>query len=336
MNYSNLITTLSNGKSFPCEQTVSILEAAKTAGLVLEHSCRNGRCGVCKAKVLKGNSLQLKMEYSLTEEEIAQDYILTCCRAGTSDLELDIEDLGDLAKFKTKTLPARIDSISFVSHDVVEVVLRTPPASKLAYLAGQYVDVIGPHGVRRSYSLANAPRNDGKLKLYIRKVEGGQLSRYWFEEANVNDLLRIEGPLGTFCLRPKPAENLILLATGTGIAPIKAILEELSSSPAEILTRYETIHLYWGGRLDEDLFWEPDFPSLPLRFTPVLSRGENRTVRSGYVQSAVKCDQIDLGKSVVYACGSETMINSARETLVEVGLDSKHFYSDAFVCSSNQ
>lgn len=325
---------LANGTSFDANQDATILNSAMSSDIALEYSCRTGRCGVCRAKIVSGDTKLISTETSLTSEDIAAGYILTCCRAAVSDLELDIEDLGDLSKYKAKTFPARIDSIKQASYDVVEVVLRTPPSNTLDFRAGQYIDVIGPNGVRRSYSLANAPREDGKLKLEIRKVEGGELSKYWFGEAKSNDLLRLEGPLGTFCLRPKPSKNLILLATGTGIAPLKAILEELESSESDEAWTYESIYLYWGGRIQEDIYWLPDFPNLPLKFIPVLSRATDNDGRTGYIQDAVIADQIDLADSFVYACGSEAMIRSAKGTLITAGLDSKRFYSDAFVSSS--
>lgn len=324
---------LANETSFVSTGEETILTAAMKSEVALEYSCRTGRCGICKAYLISGDTIALAPETSLSPEESAKGYILTCCRGPTSDVKLDIEDLGDLAKYKIKTLPARIDHIKLVSYDVVEVTLRTPPNSLLDYRAGQYIDVIGPKGIRRSYSLANAPREDGKLKLEIRKVEGGQLSQYWFNEAKQNDLLRIEGPLGTFCLRNKSSKNLVLLATGTGIAPVRAILEELSMSVSEGGIRYEHIFLYWGGRVEEDLYWTPEFLELPLSFVPVLSRSPHWIGRSGYVQQAVLEDQIDLSDASVYACGSETMIHSAKEVLVAEGLNPRQFYSDAFVSS---
>jgi CDP-4-dehydro-6-deoxyglucose reductase len=325
---------LANGKMFYSIEGETILNSAVQQEIALEHSCRTGRCSACIARVTTGSTDVLIDEESLTTQELEEGFILTCCRSAISDLELDIEDLGDLAKYKPRTLPARIDSIKYSSDDVMEVVLRTPPASKLAYRAGQYIDVIGPNGVRRSYSLANAPRRDGNLELQIRKVEGGELSKYWFESAKPNDLLRIEGPRGTFCLRPLSMKSLVLLATGTGIAPIKSILEELSRSEAVDTPRFDNIHLYWGGRSQEDLYWRPEFSNLPVIFVPVLSRINNGQARKGYVQHAVLEDRIDLSSAVVYACGSEIMIRSAKSMLVAEGLDFSHFYSDAFVSSS--
>lgn len=324
--------TLSNGASFDCQSEQTLLEAARAQGLILEHSCRTGRCGVCKAPVLTGETLALKTEESLTEGERASGVVLTCCRTALTDTELDIEDLGELGSLEVKTLPCRIDSLNLLSDDVVEVVLRTPPASRMSYLPGQYIDAIGKNGLRRSYSIANAPRDDGKITLQIRKVPDGEMSRYWFAEAQVNDLLRMEGPLGTFCLRRSQASYLVLLATGTGIAPIKAMLETLATNPS--LNGYKQIRLYWGGRTEKDIYWIPDFSGLDFNFIRVLSRTRSSGHVKGYVQDAVLADDLDLQDSIVYACGSETMIESARTKLITAGLDPKNYHSDAFISSN--
>lgn len=310
-----------------------MLEAARLSGFALEYSCRTGRCGVCKAPVLNGKTKALQNEEALTQADVSNNIILTCCRTAVSDVDLDIEDLGELAKYQPKTIPCRIDSLNLLSADVIEATLRTPPSSRLEYLPGQYVDVIGRDGLRRSYSIANAPRDDGKITLQIRKVDNGLMSRYWFEEAATNDMLRIEGPLGTFCLRNNSsASQLILLATGTGIAPVKAILEQLTENPE--FNTYEQIHLYWGGRTQLDLYWQPSFPTLALKFTPVLSRESDWNGAKGHVHNVLLADQLDLGEAVVFACGSEAMINSAREQLTHAGLRERNFYADAFVSSS--
>lgn len=324
--------TLANKTSFEAESSQTILEAARSQNIALEHSCRTGRCGVCKAKVTQGTTEAMKPEESLTEEEKSKGFILTCCRSTSTDLQLDIQDLGELGQIQVKTLPCRINNIQQLADDVVEVVLRTPPKSNLAYLSGQYVDMIGNDGLRRSYSIANAPREDGQITLQIRKVENGQMSHYWFNEAKNNDLLRMEGPLGTFCLRKTKASILILLATGTGIAPVKAILEQLSAKPE--LNTYSQIHVYWGGRTRQDLYWLPDFPELELNYTPVLSRSSDWDGKSGYVQQVVLADGLNLENAVVYACGSETMIHDAHAQFTAAGLAENQFHSDAFVSSN--
>lgn len=325
--------TLSNQKIFTAEPGISLLDCAKSQGTVLEYSCRTGRCGVCKATVLLGETQVIQPELALTEEERACGAVLTCCRAAVTDIELDIEDLGLLASIQIKTIPCRIDTLERLAGDVVRVVLRTPPASTLFYLAGQYIDVIGKEGVRRSYSIANAVRDDAKLELHIRQVPDGVMSRYWFGEAKANDLLRLEGPLGTFCLRNARTKNLVFMATGTGIAPVKAILEALAADPDTLGDKQ--IFVYWGGRTEADLYWHPEFPTLNLTYRPALSRANaRRSGATGYIQQVVLAENLDLAETSVYACGSEAMIHTAREVLTQAGLPLKHFHSDAFVSSN--
>lgn len=324
---------LSNGRCFVCKPEQTILDAAREHGIALEHSCRTGRCGVCKAQVLEGTTKNLTWHESLGSDEKAENFILTCCVTALSDVTLDIEDIGVLGRIEVKTLPCRISKLEVLCSDVIEATLRTPPASQLTYLPGQYIDVIGKNGDRRSYSVANAPRADGLLKLQIRKIPEGIFSNYWFYEAKVNDLLRLEGPLGTFCLRPSQASQLVFLATGTGIAPIQAMLEQLEIKSAEV--NYDQIHVYWGVPTKNDLYWMPSYPKLSIRFIPVLSQELNSENAKAYVQDAVLADRIALHDAVVYACGSEVMIASARSKLIAAGLNPKDFHSDAFL-SSNQ
>ncbi len=231
------VVTLGNAKQFSCTEDNNILDAAKAHGLVLEHSCKTGRCGICKAKVVGGSTQVLQEESGLSQEEINAGFILTCCRTVTQDIELDSEDLGALADIKIQTLPSKIDSITCLAEDIIKVVLRLPPNGTFNFLPGQYINITAKSSIRRSYSIANAPQQSGKIELHIRKVPQGAMSQYWFEEAKVNDLLRFEGPLGTFCVREKPEKNIIFLATGTGIAPIKSILEHLDNSPLHLENR---------------------------------------------------------------------------------------------------
>jgi CDP-4-dehydro-6-deoxyglucose reductase len=212
--FSNPVTNMAsvklhNGKAFSSEAGTSMLDSAKTEGITLEYSCRTGRCGVCKTKVISGETEAFKDETSLTPDERAAGFILTCCRHALTDVEIDAEDLGALGNIVVRTLPCRIDTISKLTDNVVEVILRLPPNNKFTYLPGQYLDIIGEAGLRRSYSIANSQRADGKLELQIREVEQGMMSQYWFTRAKSNDLLRLEGPLGTFSLREKEVRNII-------------------------------------------------------------------------------------------------------------------------------
>jgi CDP-4-dehydro-6-deoxyglucose reductase len=325
--------TLNTGRSFAADATASILDAARAGGIVLEYSCRTGRCGICKAPVIEGKTAILRPEdEGLSAEEAARGVILTCCRTAVSDIALDIEPLDRLAEIEIKTMPSRIVSIDRLAPEIMKVVLKTPPASPMRFLPGQYVDVIAD-GVRRSYSLANAPRADGLLELLIKRYPGGRLSGYWFERAKPNDLIRVEGPLGTFFLREERLANIVFLATGTGIAPVKALLEEIAADPARAAQTH--LRVFWGNRKAENFCWDPVALGLDVGFHHLLSGADAswRTKR-GYVHEAAVSDGFDPTNTMVYACGSSAMIASARNLLTSLGLPTKHFFSDAFVSSN--
>lgn len=325
--------TLNTGRDFPADTATSILDAARVSGVVLEYSCRTGRCGVCKALVEAGETVLLRSEdESLSPTERADGLILTCCRAAVGDVVLDIEPLDRLVGIEIKTMPARIVSVDRLAPDIVKVTLRTPPASPLQFLPGQYIDVLA-EGVRRSYSLANAPRDDRQLDLIIKRYPGGTLSEYWFERAKANDLVRIEGPFGTFFLRDEGPTNLLFLATGTGIAPVKALLEELATDP--VRAARHRIDVFWGNREAESFCWDPVDLGLDIGFHHMLSGKDPAWGgRRGYVQDAVLARGMDPTDTAVYACGSSAMIASAREALLALGLPPKRFFSDAFVSSN--
>lgn len=332
---------LPSGRSFEQQVGETLLAAAARSGLTLPHSCRTGRCSTCKARVLEGDSVALSDETGLPRADLDSGWVLTCVRTASTDLLLDAEDLGDLVLAPARVQPCRIQSIERVAPDVIRLSLRLPPTVKLGHLAGQYVDVIGPGGVRRSYSLANAPRPDGLLELHVREVQGGAFSAWWFGQAKANDLLRLNGPLGTCVLRDVAGRHLVMLATGTGIAPIKAMLESLVSAASA--DRPASLHVYWGARHEADLYWTPE-PALAetgLHFTPVLSRaGDAWAGERGHVQQVFLRQHAESraggawADTRVYACGSQAMILSAQSALAAAGLEPRHFHADAFVPSA--
>jgi CDP-4-dehydro-6-deoxyglucose reductase len=319
---------LSNGVVFECGLDQTILDAARKYNIAIEHSCCSGRCGICIAPVLSGETFAIKPEESLTLESQGMGNILTCCRVPVTDVSIDVEDLGEIGNIPVRTLPCRINSLKLLNNNVIQVILRVPPNSKFKFVAGQYINLI-EKGIRRSYSLANAEKLDGNLEIQVKKVSQGLMSKYLFTRARKNDLLRIEGPLGTFSYRLDDSENVILMATGTGIAPIKAIIESLEKSPDE-----KVIYIVWGGRVLEDLYLDLGAANLKHTFVPVLSRERIENSYFGYVQDAVLDLGLDLKKTTVYACGSELMIKNACDVLVQNGLMRKRFYSDAFVSSN--
>jgi CDP-4-dehydro-6-deoxyglucose reductase len=327
------VIKLSNGLEFSARAGDSFVDSALAAGITLPHSCKTGRCSTCKCKVLQGETTVLQSEIGLTDKEKFEGWILSCVRAAQTDIVLEVEDLGNVVLPPSKTLPCRISSIDRLATDVIRVKLRLPSTADFRSIPGQYIDIIGPGGVRRSYSLANASMADKTLELHIRAVVGGVMSDYWFNKAKTNDLLRLNGPLGTFFLRSLDRLHLVFLATGTGIAPVKAMLESLTNISPE--QGPESVTLFWGGRKAEDLYFDPQTIPAGHRFVPVLSRGEaGWTGASGYVQNALLATQPDLARTVVYACGLDAMICSARANLITAGLPDNRFYADAFVSSA--
>jgi CDP-4-dehydro-6-deoxyglucose reductase len=325
---------LTNGREFPVASGKSVLEAALAVGLVWPYSCKTGRCQSCKCKLLQGETTALHLEAGLSDTEKQNNWILSCVRVASTDLLLDVGDLCDVVLPLVKLVPSRISQIDRLASDVVRVQLRLPPATDFKFIPGQYIDVIGSHGLRRSYSLANASSANKQLELHIRAVDGGAMSDYWFNQAQVNDLLRINGPLGTFFLRDISGLDLIFLATGTGIAPVKAMMASIASLSPE--QQPKSITVLWGGRTEEDLYLDFRKISVPHRFVPVLSKASADWVGArGYVQQVLLNLQQDLSNATVYACGSDAMIRDASVALIGAGLKPQNFYSDAFVCSAN-
>ncbi len=320
---------LKDGKVFPVEEGVTFLEAAQRSQITLPYSCREGRCSSCMCKVVHGETIALRAETGLTTDQKKMGWILSCVRTPKSEVLLEIEDLSALNLPEVRTLPAKIHRIRRLATDVMGVHLRLPPNSDFMYCVGQYIDVIGSDGIKRSYSIANAPASDQLVEIQVKRVDGGRMSDYWFERAQVNDLLRIKGPLGTFCLRNAGVNHLIFLATGTGIAPIKAMLESFAIEGAINLP--EKISLYWGVRQSSDLYWDPSELNLTLNYRPVLSREKNWSLQTGYVQDALLRDIEQFSGAVVYACGSPEMIADAYKKLIQSGCLESQFYSDAFV-----
>jgi CDP-4-dehydro-6-deoxyglucose reductase len=326
--------SLSTGFSFQSIGTATILDAGEKSSASLPYSCKTGRCSTCKCKVISGSTFAIHPELGLTEDEKADGWILSCVRSALTDLEIEVEDLGGRVLAKPKTLPCRISNIEFLGKDVIRVLLRLPPAADFSFIPGQYIDVVGPKGIRRSYSLANSSFKDKILELNIRAVDDGELSQYWFKQAKINDLLRINGPLGTFFLRESSNQNIVFLATGTGIAPVKSILESIPYLNPE--NQPKSVTVLWGGRNRQDLYMDFSAIQGKYQFIPVLSRAsDDWNGARGYVQNVLLETKSDLHYSTIYACGSDAMIKSAKILLIDAGLPANRFYSDAFVSSGS-
>ncbi|WP_353614664.1 FAD-binding oxidoreductase [Mangrovibacter phragmitis] len=322
---SHLIKIFPADISFSGENEKTLLDSALEAGIHLEHSCKNGSCGVCEAEILTGEVLD-KQDGIIT----AGNNILTCSCRPVGDVALRATYYPELAGQVKKITPCKVVSAENVSADVIKLVLRFPPTTQLNYLPGQYIN-LQYQGVTRSYSIANANGKDG-VELHIRNVPNGQMSQLVFNGLAANTLMRMEGPCGTFFIR-KNTRPLIFIAGGTGFAPVKAMVESLLSEKVQ-----QDIYIYWGMQQEDHFYsslplaWDSEYPN--VHFIPVVSGNDtNWKGRKGFVHNAVVEDFKSLEDFDVYACGSPVMIEACRKDLITLGLPAKHFYSDAFTVS---
>ena len=336
---SHQISVTPSGHNFVAESDETILEAALRQGLTMPYGCRDGACGACKGKVLSGTVDHGKSQaHALSDAEKADGITLFCCAKAQSDLKLECKQVGAATDIPVKTLPSRIEKMERLAPDVIDMHLRLPANERLQFLAGQYIDILLKDGKKRSFSLANAPHDDALLQLHIRHVPGGLFTDQVFSTMKVRDILRFNGPHGSFYLREDSKKPMIFLAGGTGFAPIKALVEH---AIAENCTR--PIHIYWGAKARVDLYM-PDLPEqwaaahANIEFVPVLAEpaaDDAWTGRTGLVHQSVTVDHQNLSDFQVYACGSPGMIDAAKRDFLAAGLPEEEFFADAFTFSTN-
>jgi len=312
-------------------ETETILDGGLSNHVYIAHSCKSGRCNSCRCKILSGETRLIAPELGLNEKEREEGWILSCVRTPLSALELFCEDVLEHPLPTAKVCPTRIDGLRLLAKDILEVTLRLPPSSNFEFYPGQYVDVL-MFGLSRSYSIANAPRVDGRITLIIRRVFGGRYSEYWFDQAKENDLLRIKGPYGTFFLRETSASKLVFFATGTGIAPIKAMLEARLSDADN---KTDEVRVIWGNRYRDDFFDIGLSDASSIKMTRCVSReDESSLFESGYIQDVfLSQNEHMLSDVALYACGSPEMIDASQQKMAALGHPSKQFFKDAFVAS---
>jgi CDP-4-dehydro-6-deoxyglucose reductase len=322
-----------SGHNFPTEAHETILEAALKHGYTLPYSCRDGVCGTCKGKVVTGQVDYGKyQESTLSEDEKAAGIALFCCAKPLSNLIIECREVNAVNDIPVKTMPCRVQKMEKPAPDVMVLFLKLPANERLQFLAGQYIDILLKDQKPRSFSLANAPHNDEFLELHIRNIAGGAFTQYVFETMKERDILRFRGPLGTFFLREDSDKPIIFVASGTGFAPIKAIIEH-----ALYIGVKRPMHFYWGGRKLADLYmldqarqWERS----GIKFTPVLSEALPEDAwqgRTGFVHQGVLDDYSDLSAYEVYTCGAPIVVEAARRDFIaQRGLPNDEFFSDAF------
>jgi len=311
----------------------TILDGALREGFNIAYGCRNGACGSCKGKVLDG-----RVEYgayqasALPDADKKNGYALFCQAKPLTDVVIECREISAIKDIQVRTLPCRVQKLERLAPNVMLIHLRLPANERLQFLAGQYIDILTKSGLRRSLSIANAPHDDAVLQLHLRNY-GGPFSDYVFHTLKEKDILRFEGPLGTFFLREDNDKPLILLASGTGFAPIKAIIEHALHKKIK-----RPMTLYWGCRVRTDLYLHSLAESWArehgIRYIPVLSEArpeDHWSGRTGFVHRAVMADFADMSGYQVYACGAPIVIESALSDFTEqCKLPPDDFFSDAF------
>ncbi len=337
------VTVLPSRHEFTVEDGQSVLDAALAAGIVLPYSCRNGACSTCKGRVVEGDYDAGKGTSQIVpEEEREQGYTLFCQAKPLSDLVIEAQEVRMASDIQIRKMPSRVVGLEKAAEDVMVVTLQLPTSEPFRYYPGQYLDFILKDGRHRSYSMATPPNDANQVELHIRHTPGGAFTDHVFgagaTQMKLREILRVEAPLGSFFLRDssKPA---VLLASGTGFAPIKAIVEHMLASGD---TR--PVRLYWGGRRPRDLYmdslvreWQQKLPD--FRYIPVVSDAlaeDGWQGRSGFVHLAVMEDIPDLSGHQVYACGAPIMVDNARRDFTETcGLPEEEFYADAFTTAAD-
>lgn len=349
------VTIRPSGRTFVVEGNETILEAALRTGIGLPYGCKNGACGTCKSKVIEGQWQQGPHSSSaLKPEEQAAGSVLVCCSRPQTDLVIEARELSGFGDIPIRKMPARVAKIERPVPDVAIVSLQLPANERLQFRAGQYLEFILRDGARRSYSMATAPHADAALELHVRHMPGGKFTDALFGAAGAaptmkeRDIVRIEAPLGTFFLREDNTRPIVLLASGTGFAPIKAIAEHIfykRLNRGEAGKPARQVVLYWGCRTRADLYldtlprqWAAEQPN--FSYAPVLSdatEADAWTGRTGFVHRAVMEDLPDLSAFQVYACGAPVMVDAAkRDFITQCGLPEDQFFADAFTSEADK
>ncbi|MCX5516795.1 CDP-6-deoxy-delta-3,4-glucoseen reductase [Kaistia algarum] len=329
------VTLLDGDLAFDVEPHETLLAAALRAEINLPHDCKSGTCGTCRFKLIEGSVDYAEPPMGLEPEEAEAGFGLACQARPTSDLVVEAELMPSLLP-EPMRCQSRVAAVQRLTADVVHLKLALPVGLNLTFLPGQHINILLEDGSARSFSMASRPAADGMIDLHVRQIPGGRFTSGHLGALKPGDALDLELPLGSFFLRDD-FRPLILVATGTGLAPIKSIVEALFDDPTP-----PPVALYWGMRTEADLYLHREIESWAerledFRYIPVLSRaGEGWQGRRGYVQDAVVEDVDDLEEHAVYLCGSPGMISSAKHLLIAHGASVNHIYADSFLFQHNR
>ena len=327
------INTIPCGHRLIARAGETVLEAALRQGVNLPYVCRDGACGVCKGRILKGTvDYGTYQKGVLTEAEKTEGKALFCCAKPLSDLDIECHEVDKLRQFPIKTLPFRVQKMEQAAPDVMLLELLPEGDERMNFVAGQYVAVQLEDGIKRSYSIANPPHETEHLQLHIRLVEGGKFTGHVFNGMKEGDVLQVEGPYGNFSLREENNKPIIFMSGGCGFGAIKGMVEH-----AFKVGLNRSMTLYWGAKSPADLYsdlpekWQQEHDN--FKFIPVLSEPKPEygwQGRTGLVHEAILQDYERLDEYQIYACGSPGMVEASRAPFMARGLPENQYFSDAF------
>ncbi|HUW25659.1 MAG TPA: FAD-binding oxidoreductase [Gallionella sp.] len=327
------INTVPCGHRLTAREGETVLEAALRQNVNLPYVCRDGACGVCKGKILKGVvDYGTYQEDALTEAEKAEGKALFCCAKPLSDLEIECHEVDKSGQFPIKTMQFSVQKMERVAPDVMLLELLPEGDERMSFVAGQYVAVQLDDGTKRSYSIANPPHELGHLLLHIRLMEGGKFTSHVFDGMKLGDVLIVEGPYGNFSLREESEKPIIFMSGGCGFGAIKGMVEHAFKVGSS-----RSMTLYWGAKTPIDLYsdlpekWQQEHDN--FKFIPVLSEPKPEhgwQGRTGLVHEAILQDHEKLDEYQVYACGSPGMVEASRAPFMARGLPKDQYFSDAF------
>lgn len=318
------------GRTIEVPAGTTILDAALDAGIGYPFGCQSGNCGACKSRLVSGAvTMEGYSEFALGDEEKARGLILACRALPREDCEVAWLEEDDLTVHPRRLLSCRVIGADDATHDIKRVRLGVVSGGPFDFSAGQFASVTFDGCPPRDYSMANVP-GDPVLEFHVRRTAGGATSAYVGGRLRLGDAVRVEGPFGTSWLRESHRGPIIAVAGGSGLAPIKSIVER-----ALALRMPQPIHLYVGARHERDLYLDAHFAALAarhanLRFTPVVTEGPGGGRRTGLVHQAVAADFADFDGCKAYLAGPPVMVEAATTLFEQRGMRRINIHADAF------
>ena len=318
---------IEDGAAFDVARGEPVLDGAARQGIALPSECRAGNCGTCRVRLVEGRVSYPEWPSALSPAEADAGFALACQARAETDLVLRYERT---AYTEPSRQSAMVTDVAQLAAGIVHVQLILPDLERLEYRPGQHLNVHLDDGTHRTFSMAS-PAQGNAIDLHIRRIAGGRFTEGVLANLQPGDMLDVEIPLGTFHYHPEDERPILLVATGTGLSPLKSIAQALMDD-----RDCPPVALYWGMRTAAELYLHDEIPAwgeklFEFAYVPVLSRPDaSWSGRRGHVQQAVAEDIEDFSEHAIYLCGSPNMIRDAKALFLARGADPAHVYAEGF------